>query len=117
MVADKYVSPDYVGTARQHVEDTIDGAPTMFIQGFCGDVHCHYMFGTPELAKRLGARLGTEAARAMSRLVPLRGEPFHWAYRTVDIPSEPMWTQERLDAEVAERKRYVAELAEDPDAV
>lgn len=117
MVADKYVSPDYVGTARQHVEDTIDGAPAMFIQGFCGDVHCHYMFGTPELAKRLGARLGTEAARAMSRLVPLRAEPFHWAFRSVDIPSEPMWTQQRIDAEVAERKRYVAELAEDPDAV
>jgi neutral ceramidase len=117
LIADKYVSPDYVGTARQYVEDEIGGAPAMFIQGFCGDVHCHYMFGTPQQAKELGARLGSAAAKAMAKLIPLRAEPFDWAFNTVDIPSEPMWTQVQIDAGIAERKRYIAELAQDPAAV
>ena len=117
LIADKYVSPDYVGTARQYVEDTIGGAPAMFTQGFCGDVHCHHMFGTREQAKRLGARLGEAAAEAMARLTPLRAEPFDWAFKTVDIPCEPMWTQEQIDAGIAERRRYIAEVAEDPQAV
>ena len=117
LISDKYVSPDYVGTARQYVEDGIGGAPAMFLQGFCGDVHCHHMFGTPEQAKRLGTRLGEAAAEAMARLIPARAEPFDWAFRTVDIPSEPMWTQERIDDAIAERRRYIAEVKDDPQAV
>ena len=117
LISDKYVSPDYVGTARKYVEDTIGGAPAMFLQGFCGDVHCHHMFGTPEQARRLGTRLGKAAAEAMPRLIPARAEPFDWACKTVDIPSEPMWTQDRIDAAIAERRRYIDELQDDPQAV
>ena len=117
LINDKHVSPDYVGTARQYVEETIGGAPAMFTQGFCGDVHCHYMFGTPQQAKVLGTRLGTAAAEAMARLIPARAEPFDWAFKTVDIPSEPMLTQDQIDARLAERHRYIAELKVDPQAV
>ena len=34
MIGDKYISPDWVGTARQYVEEAVGGAPALFAQGF-----------------------------------------------------------------------------------
>lgn len=75
MINDKMISPDWVGTARAHIEDALGGAPAMFAQGFCGDVNCHHIFGTTEQAKRSGARLGRAAVEALSTLTPVRGNP------------------------------------------
>ena len=116
LINDKYVSPDYVGTARQHVEEAIGGAPAMFVQGFCGDVHPRHMFGTCQDARRIGARLGQAAAEAMSTLIPARTTPFDWTFKTVPIPCQPMPSQAEIDAALAARRAYVAELEHDPQA-
>ena len=68
MIEGDVLSPDWVGTAREHLEEVIGGAPAMFVQGFCGDVNCYHIFGTPAQARPTGARLGEAAARAMATL-------------------------------------------------
>ena len=116
MIDGDVVSPDWVGTARNHVEEAIGGAPAMFVQGFCGDVNCHHIFGTPALAKRSGDRLGKAAARAIPRMVPVSGEPFVSAWKTIDLQCRPMYTGEELEREIDGRLAFIEELKVDPTA-
>jgi hypothetical protein len=117
MIMNKVISPDWVGTARQHVEDAIGGAPTMFIQGFCGDVNCHHIFGSTELAKRSGTRLGTAAAETMRNLIPARATPLHWCWREIELQCRPMYEMEEVEHRLALRQAFVDELDHDPQAV
>jgi len=117
MINNKYVSPDYPGTARQCIEEAIDGAPAMFTQGFCGDVHCHHMFGTPEHAKRIGRRLGKAAVEALPTLIPARSGPLAYAFEPLELPCLPMPSREELEEGLAGREAFIEELKHDPAAV
>ena len=116
MVNDKYVSPDWVGTAREVIEAAVDGAPAMFIQGFCGDVNCHHIFGTPAQAKRSGTRLGQAAVRALPNLVPVRATPLDFTWQTIEIACRPMYTPAELETAIARRRAFIDELEHDPAA-
>ena len=116
LINDKYVSPDYPGTARQCIEDALGGAPAMFAQGFCGDVHCHHMFGTPADAKRIGKRLGDAAVEALPTLIPVRPGPLAWADEPLELPCRPMPTREELEQGLAVREAFIEELQYDPAA-
>ena len=117
MINDKYISPDYPGTARMCIEEAIGGAPAMFTQGFCGDVHCHHMFGTPEHAKRIGKRLGQAAVEALSTLIPARSAPLAWAHEPLELPCLPMPSRRELEQGMADRLAFIEELKHDPAAV
>lgn len=116
MINDKMISPDWVGTARQHIEEEIDGAPAMFVQGFLGDVNCYHVFGNPDHAKRTGARMGQAAVHAMRTLIPARGEPLDIAYETIELPCRPMYSREELDQQISARHAFIEELEHDPAA-
>lgn len=117
LIMQECVSPDWVGAARQCIEDALDGAPAMFVQGFCGDVHPRHMFGTPEQADRLGERLGKTAVRALATLNPVRCEPFDFVWRTVELPCQPMPTRQECEGQIALREAYIEEvLGPDPQA-
>lgn len=116
MINDKYISPDWVGTARNVIEKAIDGAPAMFVQGFCGDVNCHHIFGTPEQAKATGTRLGDAAVDAIPYLVPVRSTPFVFRTETIQIGCQPMYTRAELDHALKLRHEFIASLATDPVA-
>ena len=116
MIDDTMVSPDWVGTAREHVEEAIGGAPAMFVQGFCGDVNCHHIFGTPALARRNGERLGQAAAAAMPHLVPVRSVPLRTAWKTVELECQPMYSRAELEEKIAGRLAFIEELEHDPAA-
>lgn len=115
MIQGKWISPDWVGTARQVIEEAL-GAPAMFVQGFCGDVNCYHIFGTPDQARRTGARLGKAAVEALPSLIPARGEPLDFRYENVALRCREMYTEAELDREIAMREAYVAELEHDPGA-
>ena len=117
MIMNKMISPDWVGTARQYVEDAMGGAPASYIQGFCGDVNCNHIFGTPEQAKRNGEKLGKAAAETMGRLIPARAEPLHWSFRTIQLQCRPMYTLEEIERRVGLREAFIEELDNDPAAV
>ncbi|MBL9215938.1 MAG: hypothetical protein JNG83_10725 [Opitutaceae bacterium] len=116
MINDRMISPDWVGAARQHIEEAIGGAPAMFLQGFCGDVNCHHLFGTPAQARRTGRRLGEAAVRALPSLVPVRPEPFRYAFKTAEIRLQPWPARAELERQLAARQAYLEELALDPAA-
>ena len=85
MINDKWISPDWVGTARSEIEAALDGAPAMFVQDLCGDVNCHHIFGTPAQARATGERLGQAAVAALPTLVRMRATPLDAAFRTIEI--------------------------------
>ncbi len=114
MINDALISPDFVGTARQYIEEASGGAPAMFCQGFCGDVNCYHMFLKPEQARRTGARLGKAAVDALKTLTPVRGTPLELEYETIELPCQPMPTMERFEAELAFRNEFFKELQDDP---
>jgi len=116
MVNDRMISPDWVGTARAHIEEALGGAPAMYVQGFCGDVNCHGIFGTPAQAKRTGARLGRAAVDALATLVPVRGEPLLSEFRTIAVECQPMPSRAELERQLAVRRAFIDELNDDPAA-
>ena len=116
LIVAKYCSPDYVGTARQFIETAADGAPAMFVQGFCGDVHPYHMFGTPQQAKRLGTRLGKAAAEGLGTLIPARAEPFDVGWKTVQLDCQPGPTREQCNEQIARREEFIDELKYNPQA-
>ncbi len=116
MINDKIISPDWVGTAREYVEEAIGGVPAMFVQGFCGDVNCHHIFGTPEQAKKNGTRLGRAAAEAMGNLVQVRAEPFGFKWRTIELNCRPMYTRAEIEKALEDRRTFIEELRHDPAA-
>ena len=116
MILNTVMSPDWVGTARQCIEESLGDAPVMFCQGFCGDVCCYHIFGTPEKAKETGLRLGMAAIRALPTLVPVRGTPLRWAYKTIDVTCQPMPTRSAFERALAERQAFIDRLHGEPTA-
>ena len=116
LIKDKMISSDWVGTARAHVEDAMGSAPAIYVQGFCGDVHCNHMFGTPQQAKLNGRKLGVAAAEAMATLIPARGEPLCICHRTVQLRCRPMHTIDEVERGLAARQAFIDELEDDPAA-
>lgn len=116
MILDKMISPDWVGTARQHIEAAMDGAPAMYCQGFCGNVNCYYIFGSPAQAKLNGSRLGKAAVDALPSLMPVRSVPFDFRFKTIEIPCQPMPTKEQFEAQMRGRQAFVDELQDYPRA-
>ncbi len=116
MVNDRMISPDWVGTARAHIEEALGGAPAMYVQGFCGDVNCHHIFGTPAQAKRTGARLGRAAVEALPTLIPVRGEPLLSEFRTIQIECQAMASRAELERQLSTRLAFIDELKDDPAA-
>ena len=116
MINNSMVSPDWVGTARQFVEEAISGAPAMFVQGFLGDVLCYHIFGTPAHAKRTGARLGKAAAEAMHRLIPARTAPLGIVWKTIELPCRPMFTAGEFEDLIAICEGFINEMRHDPAA-
>jgi hypothetical protein len=116
LLNDKYISPDWPGTARQTIEATLDGRPAMFVQGFCADVNCNYFFGTPEQAKITGRRVGQSVIEALPTLIPVRNSPLAWDQRTIAIQCRPRYDQQEIDAQRSARLAYIDELQYDPQA-
>lgn len=116
MINDKWVSPDWVGTARSEIEAALGDVPAMFVQGLCGDVNCHHIFGTPAQARATGKRLGKAAVAALPTLTSVRATPLATAFRTIDIQCRPMYTREEAESELAIRRSFIDDLETDPTA-
>ncbi|MBE9546744.1 MAG: hypothetical protein IMF10_04500 [Proteobacteria bacterium] len=117
MINDKYLSSDYIGTAREYIEEEIGGVPAMFIQGFCGNIHNYYMFGKPHHARITGSRFGEAAVLGLRSVIPVRCEPVDYLWRTIELPCRPMYTKEELNEAIQIRNEYMEELKYYEDAV
>ena len=112
LVCDEYCSSDWVGTARRCIEEALHNTPAMFVQGFCGDVHPYYMFGSPRQAAVLGRRLGQAAIEALPTLIPARSEPFGHVWKTVELPCQRMPSREACQQEIDASEAFIEELTQ-----
>lgn len=112
LICNEHCSSDWVGTARCCIEEAVNGAPSMFIQGFCGDVHPYYMFGTPQQAAMLGHRLGQAAVEALPTLIPVRSEPFSYVWKKVELPRQPMPSREACEHKIAECEAFIEQVTQ-----
>jgi neutral ceramidase len=116
MINDSMVSPDWVGTAREHIEQALNGAPAMYVQGFCGDVNCYHIFGTPEQARQNGERLGQAAVRAIPHMLPVAGTPLRHTSKMLELACRPMYTRQELHEQIAGRVAFIESLEDNPAA-
>jgi len=116
MINDVMVSPDWVGTAREHIEEVIAGAPAMYVQGFCGDVNCYHIFGTPDQARHSGDKLGKAAAQAMALSIPARSLPLCSSWKTIDLACRPMYSRREIQQNIDRRESFIEDLRHDPEA-
>ena len=114
MISQKWISSDWVGPARQSIEDALDGAPSMFCQGFLSNINCCHLFGTPDQARQTGNRLGKAAVAALATLIPVRADPFKVAWKTVNLQCQPMPPREHFERELAQMEEYITALENDP---
>lgn len=113
LIRNKHCSSDWVGTARARIEEASQDAPAMFVQGFCGDVHPKYMFGTPEQAAGLGRHLGDAAVEALPTLVPVRTSRLDYSWKTVKLPRQPMPSREMCESGIAKCEAFIEEVLHD----
>lgn len=117
LIRNNHCSPDWVGSARNRIEQAISGKPAMFVQGFCGDVHPRHMFGTPQQAATLGQRLGDATVEALPTLIPVRTEPLICEFKTIDIQCQPMPNREFCLQTIDEWQAFIDMVKdEDPNA-
>jgi hypothetical protein len=116
IINERWLSPDWVGAARTHVEDALDGAPAMYLQGTGGDVTCYHIFGTPAQARQNGEKVGRAAAGAMATLIPVRAEPIACVFEQIEIPCQPMPTLHWFEQQIESRQRFIDQLTDDPGA-
>ena len=117
MINDKMISSDFIGSARQCVEDALDSTPVLFCQGFCSDIACYHQFGTPTQAHQTGKRLGQAAVEALSTLIPVRGEPLVFAQECIELQCQPMPAVKKLEAEIEGMKAFIDDLKENPNLI
>ena len=114
LISDHRISPDWIGTTRDMLEAALDGAPALYSQGFCCDVNCHHLFGTPEQARDTGARLGNAAVEALDQLIPARAAPLRLAQRTIQLQCQPMPSRAEFERRIAEMEQFAADVRVDP---
>ena len=67
----RLISPDYVGAAREVVENATGGAPCLFLQGASGELGARESYsGDVAVADRNGRTLGWATLAALSNLLP-----------------------------------------------
>ena len=114
LINDTRISPDWIGTTRGIIEAALGGAPALYSQGFCSDVNCYHLFGTPRQARDTGARLGAAAVEALARLIPARSVPLRLAHKTIQLRCQPMPSRPQFEQRIAELEQFAADLRRDP---
>ena len=89
----RLISPDYPGTTKRVVEQ-LTGAPSLFLQGCAGDQMPEQgLTGDVSIPRRIGTRLGAEAARV---LLGLRSRPITRRFDRVVESGAPLglWAED-----------------------
>jgi hypothetical protein len=89
----RLISPDYPGTVKRVVEH-LTGAPSLFLQGCAGDQMPEQgLTGDVSIPRRIGTRLGAEAARVM---LGLRTRPIERRFDRVVESGAPLglWAED-----------------------
>lgn len=104
------VSGDYMGYARDYLEDAFPGARALYLAGCGADINPAPR-GSLDLARRHGLELAGAVAGALGRpLRPVRGR-LRLATDEVALPLEAAPSRDRLEEDAASSDRYVRNRA------
>jgi hypothetical protein len=104
------VSADFPGAMAAFVEQTYEEAVCLFLNGAAGDINPTVMGRKIEHVRRLGATLGTEAARVARAIQPSREVRLAVRQTVLDLPLAPLPSLEEAKAALAQRTRELDEF-------
>jgi hypothetical protein len=84
------ISADYPGYALETVRGIIGDAPSLFLNGACGDVNPAWIEQEHSEARRVGTIVGAEAARRMQEMRPLGARQKVWNIRWDELTDKPV---------------------------
>lgn len=101
---------DMIGFASKVIEENVDGAMALFLQGCAGDINpVNYKnFETPPNAEPLGNLLGLSVLRALKKIHVVPGGKIKVIHETMDLPRADF--QRRIDTLEAKELRLLRSL-------
>ncbi len=84
------ISADYPGQALATVRKIVGDAPSLFLQGACGDINPAWIEQDYAEAARVGSIVGAEAARRLQELRPLGRQQRVWSIRWDELADKPV---------------------------
>lgn len=102
------ISADYPGHAVRTVKDVLGEAPVLFLNGACGDVNPAWIEQRHDEARRVGAIVGSEAARRLQELRPLGTQHKVWTIRWDELSDKPVTSGSLVEPGIRVASRNVA---------
>jgi hypothetical protein len=101
------ISADYPGHATATVQKITGDAPSLFLQGACGDVNPTWIEQDHDETARVGSIVGAEAARRIQELRPLGHGERVWNIRWDEILERPNTTGVLIEPRIRVGSRHV----------
>jgi hypothetical protein len=102
------ISADYPGHALRTVQSVLGGAPSLFLNGACGDVNPAWIEQRHDEARRVGTIVGSEAARRLQELRPLGHQHKVWTIRWDELSDKPVTSGGLIEPSIRVLSRNVA---------
>lgn len=101
------VSADWIGAARKTLEENPMIGTAMFLQGCCGNINPGYR-GSFEEAKRAGEAVAFPLLEALSKATLIKNPQIKVAWKTIELPFNPLPDIEEIEQEVTFRREEIA---------
>ena len=101
-------SADYPGYALETVRKIVGDAPSLFLNGACGDINPSWIEQDHSEAARVGSIVGAEAARRMQELRPLGHSHNAWNTSWNEILPQSVATGDLIEPRIRVATREVA---------
>lgn len=103
------ISADWIGAARDVLEESPWVDTAMFLQGCCGDINPRCR-GTFEEVRCAGESIARPLLAALPRAVPLTDPRLRVAWKSVDLPLTDLPPEEELEQEISFRHGEVERM-------
>lgn len=101
------ISADYPGHALATVRGIVSDAPSLFLNGACGDVNPAWIEQDHSEAQRVGTIVGAEAARRMQELRPLGGQQKVWNIRWDELTDKSVTSGDLVEPSLRVASRNI----------
>ena len=102
------ISADYPGQALATVRKIVGDAPSLFLQGACGDINPAWIEQDYAEAARVGSIVGAEAARRLQELRPLGHQQRVWSIRWDELADKPVTAGALIEPRIRVASRTVS---------
>jgi hypothetical protein len=101
------ISADYPGYALATVRKIVGDAPSLFLNGPCGDVNPSWIEQDYFEAERVGSIVGAESARRLQELRPLGSGQRTWNIRWDELTDHPVPSGQLVEPRIGVASRLV----------